>query len=93
MAIDLSITALQGVVVNIVISLIIGLALLVIGYGVAVVLESILRRAFERSKIEEKLKEHGLNNALMGFSLSGIVTGLIKWIVFLWFVWLGMTWC
>ena len=86
MAVDLTIAGLQAVVVNIVISLIIGLALLVIGYGVAVVLETILKRAFERSKIEEKLKEKGLNNALMGFSLSGIVTGLIKWIVFLWFL-------
>jgi len=86
MAIDLSIAALQGVVVNIVMSLIIGLALLVIGYGVAVVVETILKRAFERSKIEEKLKEQGLNNALLGFSLSGIITGLIKWIIFLWFL-------
>ena len=55
MAVDLTIAGLQAVVVNIVISLIIGLALLVIGYGVAVVLETILKRAFERSKIEEKL--------------------------------------
>lgn len=86
MAIDLSVAALQGVVVNIVISLIIGLALLVIGYGVAVVIETILKRAFERSRIEEKLKEQGLSGALLGFSLSGIITGLIKWIVFLWFL-------
>ncbi|MFC2174725.1 hypothetical protein ACFLQ2_02535 [archaeon] len=71
---------------NIVISLVIGLALLVVGYGVAVVLETILKRAFERSKIEEKLKQHGMSGALMGFSLSGIITGLIKWIVFLWFM-------
>ncbi len=86
MAINLSITALQGVVVNIVISLIIGLALLVIGYGVAVIVEEILKRAFERSKLEEKLKEQGLSNALLGFSLSGIITGIIKWIIFLWFL-------
>ena len=71
---------------NIVISLVIGLALLVIGYGVAVVLETILKRAFDRSRIEDKLKQKGMSGALMGFSLSGIITGLVKWIVFLWFM-------
>ena len=86
MAIDLSIIALQGMLAHVVMSLIIGLGWLVLGYGIAVVVETILRRAFERSKIEEKLKEQGLSNALFGFSLSGIITGLTKWIVFLWFL-------
>jgi len=86
MAIDLSIAALQGMVAHSIMSLIIGLGWLVIGYGIAVVVETILKRAFERSKIEEKLKEQGLSNALLGFSLSGLITGLIKWIIFLWFL-------
>ena len=84
MALDLAV--LQVKLLDVVISLLIGLGWLVVGYVLAILLETILKRVFVRSKIDEKLAQRGMGSALLGLSLSGFITGLLKWTVFLLFV-------
>ncbi|MCK4328116.1 MAG: hypothetical protein KAW41_06675 [Candidatus Diapherotrites archaeon] len=71
---------------DVVISLVIGLGWLVIGYVVAVILETVLKRAFTRSGMDEKLTARGMGGALIGLTLSGFITGIVKWTVFLMFL-------
>ncbi|MCD6522686.1 MAG: hypothetical protein J7K68_02970 [Candidatus Diapherotrites archaeon] len=76
---------LQVGIVNIIIGLVLGLVWLVAGYIIAIAVETVLVKSFEKARIEKKIKEMGLEHALLGFTLTGLVTGIIKWIVFLWF--------
>jgi len=78
--------SLQTSAVAIAMSVVVGLAVLVVGYAVAVVVESILRKAFAKAELEKKIKDKKLSHALLGFTFTGIIVGLIKWIVFLWFL-------
>jgi len=73
-------------VTMVILAIVIGFIVLVIGYFISVVLETILKKLFRKAKFEEVIAEHGLSNALMGFTLSGIITGVTKWLVFLYFV-------
>ena len=59
---------------------------LTVGYIVAVIIETVLKKAFVKAKVEETMAEHGLSGALLGFTLSGLITAFVKWIVFLWFI-------
>lgn len=83
---ELTTTALKTTLMNLLVNLVLGVVLIVVGYGIAVVIEAILRRSLSKMNLEEKMEEHGLGDALFGFSLKGIVTGLVKWIIFLWFL-------
>lgn len=71
---------------KILLAILIGFVVLVVGYAIAIVIETILKKMFKRARFEEVIAEHGLSGALMGFTLSGIITGVIKWLVFLYFV-------
>ncbi|MCD4739783.1 hypothetical protein K8R43_01175 [archaeon] len=57
--------------------------LLVLGYILAVAVEIVLKKMFRRAKIEDVISEHGLSGALLGFTLSGIITTIVKWTIFL----------
>lgn len=72
-------------IVKIIIGLVLGLVWLVGGYIIALAVETVLLKSFEKAKVEKKIKEKGLENALLGFTLTSLVTGIIKWIIFLWF--------
>lgn len=60
--------------------------ILVFGYFVAAALELVLKKLFRKSRIEDVITEHGLSGALLGFTLSGIIIAIVKWMVFLVFV-------
>ncbi len=86
MILNMSASALQNLLINLVTSLVLGIALIAVGYGIAVIVKTVLERALEKIDIEERMEERGLENALFGFSLEGVITGLVKWIIFLWFL-------
>ncbi|MBM3309499.1 MAG: hypothetical protein FJY77_04525 [Candidatus Altiarchaeales archaeon] len=72
----------QGI--NALIALLTVVVLLVIGYVVAVVVAGILKTILKKVKLEESIKEHGLENALLGFSITQLASVILKvYIVFL----------
>jgi len=76
----------QASILIVVWGLLLGLLTLVAGYIVALIIEKILRASFKKAQVEQKLSQLKLQNAIPGFTFSGLITGLVKWTVFLWFV-------
>ena len=83
---SINLALIQANLVNIVVSLVLGLAVLLIGYWIAILIETVIRKDFAKIEVEKKLKEKKLHDALLGFTLTGVIAGLVKWIVFLWFL-------
>lgn len=52
--------------------------ILLIGMFVANILGWILKHFLQRIKLEKFLEQHGVNDAFVGFTLSGIAVGLLK---------------
>ncbi len=76
---------LQAVASDVGTNIIIGLLIMGVGYGVAAFIERFLLEIFRKMAVEKALKERGLDDALMGFTLPGIIGGIVKWTVFLGF--------
>jgi len=76
----------RALLVNLMINIVFAFVILFFGYMVALAIEAVLKKMFAKARVEEVMTEHGLSGALLGFTLSGLVTGIMKWIVFLWFL-------
>lgn len=74
-------------VIQLVLAVIIVAAFFVLGYALAKIVNMIIKRALEGIKLEEHIKNLGLDKALMGFNLTHIITIFVK--VFIIFAFLG----
>ena len=59
---------------------------IIVGLIVAKIIGIALKHAFEKLGIERKIKEKKLHNALLGFTITGIITFLLELAVFLVFL-------
>lgn len=80
-------TSLVSQGVNAVIAVIAVLVFLAIGYVVAWVVVGIVKAFLKQVKLEEVIKKHELDNALLGFTITQIVAVLLK--VYIIFLFLG----
>jgi hypothetical protein len=76
----------RNLLVQLMVNIIFAFVILFFGYMVALAIEAVLKKMFAKARVEEVMAEHGLSGALLGFTLSGLVTAIMKWIVFLWFL-------
>ena len=72
--------------VNALIAIVIISVYLIIGYGIALFLNAIIVRVFDEIEIEKKIRRHKLNQLLLGYTLTGITTVLVKLFVVLAFL-------
>jgi hypothetical protein len=57
-----------------------------VGYGIAKVLGSILKKFFDEAKIEKVLESHGVHDAFLGFTFTGILVTILKLYIFIIFL-------
>src|SRR3989338_2532837 len=64
--------------VNALISVVVIAVFLVLGYFVAWVVNQVIIRVFEQIEVEKRIRRQKLDRVLLGFTLTGITTALIK---------------
>ena len=80
-------TNLVGQGINAVLAVLVVLIFLALGYLVAAVVTGIVKLALGKLKVEEIIKSRGLENALLGFTVTQIVGVILK--VYIMFLFLG----
>ncbi|MBS3060863.1 MAG: hypothetical protein J4432_05150 [DPANN group archaeon] len=72
--------------VNALISVVVIAVFLVLGYFVAWVVNQVIIRVFEQIEVEKRIRRQKLDRVLLGFTLTGITTALVKIFVVLAFL-------